>query len=66
MIGRVITKSKTLKRQGNQFFKESSLKFEQAIDKFQVIKKFFIIGTLTNLYFCYISYAKYSIYNEIS
>ena len=25
-----------------------------------------VIGTLTNLYFCYTSYVRFSIYNEIS
>ncbi len=38
---------------------------EQAIDKYQLIKKFFIVGTLANLYFCYVSFVKYSIYCEI-
>ena len=36
------------------------------IDRYQLIKKFFIVGTVANLYFCYISYAKYSIYSEVS
>ena len=39
---------------------------EQAIDRYQLIKKFFIVGTVANLYFCYVSFVKYSIYSEVS
>jgi hypothetical protein len=39
---------------------------EQVIDKHKLIKKLFIVGTVVNLYFCYVSFVKYSIYSEVS
>lgn len=66
MIARLITRTKTIKRQSKQFVRASTLKCEQMIDRYQLIKKFFIVGTVANIYFCYTAFAKYSIYNEIS
>ena len=36
------------------------------MDKYKVIKKLFVLGTVANIYMCYISYVKFSIYSEVS